>query len=73
MNGADLRERNYRACPSVQEYVQMSTDEQVVDVYWRVTEKRWTVHLFEADEEVELKDINASIPIAILYGHVQFS
>src|SRR5205085_2818730 len=47
----------YRACPSVQEYVLVSTDEQAVDVYRRATEKLWTLHLFEAGDEVELKSI----------------
>jgi Uma2 family endonuclease len=63
----------YRACPSVQEYVLVSTDEQAVDVYRRATEKLWTLHLFEPGDEVELKSINASIPIAALYENVQFS
>ena len=51
----------------------MSTDEQVVDIYWRVTEQRWTVHLFEAGDQVELKGINASMPIATHSRHVPFS
>ena len=63
----------YRACSSVQEYVLVSTDEQAVDVYRRATEKLWTLHLFEAGDEVELKSINVSIPIAALYENVQFS
>jgi len=57
----------------VQEYVLVSTDEQAVDVYRRATEKLWTLHLFEPGDEVELKSINASIPIATLYENVQFS
>ena len=60
----------YRACPSVQEYVLVSTDEQSVDVYRRATDKLWTLYLFEPGDEVELKSINVRIPIAAIYEHV---
>lgn len=62
----------YRACPSVQEYVLVSPDEPSVDVYRRATEKLWTLHLFEADDEVELKSIDVRIPIATIYEDVIF-
>lgn len=62
----------YRACPSVREYVLVSTDEQAVDVYRRATEKLWTLHLFEPGEDVELKSIGVTIPIGAFYENVEF-
>lgn len=62
----------YRNCPSVQEYVLVSADEQAVDVYRRATEKLWTLHLFGPGDDVELKSIDVSIPIAAIYEDVKF-
>jgi len=62
----------YRNCPSVQEYVLVSTDEKAVDVYRRATEKLWTLHLFGPGDDVELKSIDVTIPIASIYENVDF-
>ena len=62
----------YRACPSVQEYVLVSTDEQAVDVYRRASEKLWTLHLFGPNDEIELKSISVNVPIAAFYENVEF-
>jgi len=62
----------YRNCPSVQEYVLVSTDEQAVDVYRRATEKLWSLHLFGPGDDVELKSIDVNIPIAAIYNKVSF-
>jgi Uma2 family endonuclease len=62
----------YRACPSVQEYVLVSTDEQAVDVYRRASEKLWTLHLFGRGDDVELKSIGVIVPIAAIYENVRF-
>lgn len=62
----------YRACPSVQEYVLVSSQESVVDVYQRATENLWTMHFFEAGEDVEPKSINVTIPMAAIYERIKF-
>ena len=62
----------YRACPSVQEYVLVSSQEPAVDVYQRATENLWTMHFFEAGEDVELKSINVTIPMAAIYERIKF-
>ncbi len=54
----------YRNCPSVQEYVLVSTDEQAVDVYRRATEKLWGLPLFGPGDDVVLNSIDVLIPIA---------
>lgn len=62
----------YRSCLSVQEYVLVSTDEQAVDVYRRASEKLWTLHLFGRGDDVELKSIDVTVPIAAIYENVRF-
>ncbi|HYT34411.1 MAG TPA: Uma2 family endonuclease [Ktedonobacteraceae bacterium] len=62
--------RYYQSCPSIQEYVLISTQEQAVDVYRRATNNLWTLHPFGPGDEVELKSIDASIPIDALYENV---
>lgn len=62
----------YRSCPSIQEYVLVSTDEQAVDIYRRASEKLWTVHLFGPGDDVELKSIDVTVPIAAIYENVRF-
>jgi Uma2 family endonuclease len=56
----------------VQEYVLVSAGEQAVDVYRRVNEKLWTIHLFERGDDVELKSIGVTVPIAAIYENVRF-
>ena len=62
--------RYYQSCPSIQEYVLISTQEQVVDVYRRASDNLWTLHPFGPGDEVELKSVNISIPLEALYENV---
>ncbi len=63
----------YRACPTIQEYVLVETDEQAVEVYRRASENLWTLHFFEADDYIELASLKVSFPVAALYENVEFS
>lgn len=62
--------RYYQSCPSIQEYVLISTQEQAVDVYRRASDNLWTLHPFGPGDEVELRSINAILPLEALYEHV---
>ena len=62
--------RYYQSCPSIQEYVLISTQEQAVDVYRRASDKLWTLHPFGPGDKMELKSINVSIPLGALYENV---
>ncbi len=62
----------YRSCPTIREYVLISTQEQGVDVYRRATDNLWTLHPFGPGEVVTLKSINVKIPIDALYENVTF-
>lgn len=64
--------RYYQSCPSMQEYVLISTQEQAVDLYRRATNNLWTLHPFGPGDEVALKSIDVSIPLEALYENVTF-
>ena len=61
----------YRACPSIQEYVLVDTQEQAVEVYRRDKEPFWKYSTFEAGELVELTSLGISIPVAAIYEDVE--
>ncbi len=57
----------YRECPTVEEYVLVSTKRQLVEVFRRTTEG-WTVyHIYEPGDEVELISVGVRIPVATFY------
>src|SRR5947209_13913536 len=62
--------RYYQSCLSIQEYVLISTQEQAVDVYRRISDNLWTLHPFGPGDEVKLKSIDVSIPLEALYENV---
>ncbi len=62
--------RYYQGCPSIQEYVLISTQEQAVDVYRRASDNLWTLHPFGPGDEIELKSINVRMLLEALYENV---
>lgn len=56
----------YHACPTIDEYLLVSTKYQAVEVQRRAGNE-WTLHLFGPGDEVELTSIGASFPVAALY------
>jgi Uma2 family endonuclease len=63
----------YRECPTIQEIVYVSIQEEAVDLYRRATDKLWALHLYRSGDQVELKSINVRIPIAMLYARVELA
>jgi Uma2 family endonuclease len=61
----------YRACPSIQEYILVDTQEQIVEVYRRDKEPFWKYSAFETGEQVELTSLGISIPVATIYEDVE--
>ena len=64
--------RYYQRCPSIQEYVLISSQEQAIDVYRRATDNLWTLHPFGPGEIVILKSINVSLPLDACYENMIF-
>jgi len=57
----------YRECPTVQEYVLVSTKRQLVEVYSR-TQQGWTAyHVYGPGDEIVLASIDVHFPVAMLY------
>ncbi len=60
----------YRACPTIEEYVLVNTQREVIEVYRRARPNLWTLHLFESGTHVEFASLNVSFPIAAIYRNV---
>ena len=61
----------YRACPTVQEYVLIDTQQQAVEVYRRQSDTLWTLHPFGPGDLVDLASLSLSFSIAALYENVE--
>ena len=62
----------YRACPTIQEYVLVSTQQRAVEVYRRASDKLWTLHTFGPNEQVHFVSIEVTLPMDIIYEHIRF-
>ncbi len=58
--------RTYQACPSIEEYVLIRTAYQEVEIFNRQGDI-WTYRRFGPGQEVELRSIGLTIPLAALY------
>jgi len=57
----------YRTCPTVQEYVLVNTDYQMVEVFRRQREDLWMLEIFHANKIVALASLGVSFPISSIY------
>jgi len=57
----------YRACPTIQEYVIVTTRYQLVEVYRRTPDGWKEFQVYGPGDEIELKSVNVRIPLAMLY------
>ncbi|MHB8595864.1 MAG: Uma2 family endonuclease [Ktedonobacteraceae bacterium] len=62
----------YRACPTIQEYVLVSTQQRAVEVYRRASENLWTLHTFDSNEQISFVSIEVTLPVATIYEYVRF-
>ncbi|HVB23366.1 MAG TPA: Uma2 family endonuclease [Ktedonobacteraceae bacterium] len=56
----------YHSCPTIQEYMLISTRYQAIEVQRR-TGDEWTIHVFGPGDEIELTSIDVRFPLAMLY------
>jgi Uma2 family endonuclease len=65
----DRREKRlaYQACPTMQEYVMVSSQRQAVEVLRRGTNGEWTKTAYRANETVQLRSIELSIAMNDIY------
>lgn len=62
----------YRQCPIVQEYTLINYQYPPVELYRREKNTRWTYHVFEDDDEVELASVGVRFPVASVYEDIIF-
>src|SRR5579872_2407198 len=55
----------YRACPTIQEYVMVDSQEIFIEVHRR--EERWTINTFESGDTVMLESLGIQFPIEDAY------
>jgi Uma2 family endonuclease len=60
--------RVYKACPSVQEYVMISTRRQEVEVYHRESANEWKNTLYTAEQVVTFASVDLTIPVSEIYA-----
>ena len=56
----------YRACPSIQEYMMVDSQEVLVEVHRREGE-RWTINTFEPGDTIMLESLGIQFPIEEAY------
>ncbi len=62
----------YRACPTIEEYVLVDTQQPFVEVYRREN-GFWRLYPFGPDDQVMLTSLDISFPVATLYENVTLS
>jgi Uma2 family endonuclease len=60
--------RVYQACPSLEEYVMVSSHHQEVEVYHREGEDKWTLTRYRHGQVVILASVDLMLPIAEIYA-----
>lgn len=59
--------RAYQACPSLQEYVMISSHHQEVEVYQREQETKWVLTRYTSQDTIMLASIGLNIAVADIY------
>jgi Uma2 family endonuclease len=62
----------YRACPTVEEYVLMDTQQKSIEVYQREQHPFWKLSPFGPGDAVVLTSLGISFPLASVYEDIIF-
>ena len=62
----------YRACPTIEEYLLVDSQQQIVEIYRREQNTFWMLHPLEPGDQVSLQSLGVSFPIAAVYENVLF-
>jgi Uma2 family endonuclease len=60
--------RAYQACPSVDEYIMVSSHHQEVEVYHRENANKWTLTRYTAQQHITLVSVGLTIPVSEIYA-----
>jgi Uma2 family endonuclease len=58
----------YQSCPTVEEYVMISTQRQQVEVYHREDANKWTLTRYTHEHSVPLASVELTIPVSEIYA-----
>lgn len=62
----------YRACPSIQEYLLVSSEEPLIELFRREKGGFWTLYTFELADSVALNSLGVSFSVAEAYQDTSF-
>lgn len=64
--------RLYKQCPTIQEYMLVSTDRPLVEIHRREKDDFWSYRSFGPDEEIMLASLDVRFPIEDIYDGIRF-
>ncbi|MBA2287428.1 MAG: Uma2 family endonuclease [Ktedonobacteraceae bacterium] len=62
----------YRSCPSIQEYLLISSEFPLVEVFRRGKQGSWLLYTLELSDTIELNSLGLRIPLADIYQNTSF-
>ena len=62
----------YRSCPSIQEYLLISSEFPLVEVFRREKQGFWSLYTLGLDDTIELTSLDLRFPVAELYQNTSF-
>jgi Uma2 family endonuclease len=62
----------YRSCPSIQEYVLISSEFPLVEVFRREKQGFWSLYTLAIDDSIELTSLDLRFPVADIYQNTSF-
>ena len=62
----------YRSCPSIQEYLLISSEFPLVEVFRREKHGFWTLYTLGPDDAIELTSLGIRFPLAEVYQNTSF-
>ncbi|WP_420459165.1 Uma2 family endonuclease [Neolewinella sp.] len=64
----------YRRLPSLREYLLIDSRRYLVETYYREERDLWRIgNYFDLDQQIEVKTLGISVPMAVFYEGVDFS
>jgi Uma2 family endonuclease len=61
---------NYRTIPSLEQYILLSQNEPIADVYSKLKEAHWQHKILIQDAVLDFPSIGFSLPLAVLYENL---
>jgi Uma2 family endonuclease len=62
----------YRSCPTIQEYLLVSTESPIIEIFRREKNGFWTLYTLGLDDSVALTSLNVDFPVAEVYQNTSF-